>query len=399
MSEQISEVTDEAFEAALVDDAQTDVPVADEPAPSSENVVVANEAEEPEGEAAPADEKPEEPSIPETPEKTDEPLALDWKSAPDQFRENYNNLKKQYEEASSNSLQEKFFTDPEAFLETLSGLSTSQFQQTTQQIVQKGIEAFPDEFADYMAQTKPDAVVKALANIDPNKLTEALDLGMPANKVRKIINQVKSQDLEGYLDENAGEPEKPEAPKAKADSAEPMTPEEIDKIVEQKITAATKPKEIEKLKGETFAEIMAPVEALIEEAGLKPLPTDSDQERAYKQWAYKTILRDTFDYLHEDEKNKPRAQKMYEMIDGLDAAGVKYLSATAKILAEDFAGKQIELLTGQRAKTQSKGTEAKKKDPPKVIPSSGAVPAFGNQSAPLGPISEISDAEFERAGM
>ena len=407
-------VDDAAFDAALGDDNTPDAPqVADDLSSSTETVerteaepeAAETTEETPDDAKADAETPSEEETEPQADSSPEPPAdALNWETAPERFREEYKTLKRELTAAQQqNKLKEKFFEGPEAFLGELNELSSSQYQQTTQQIVKQGIEAMPNEFAEYLTHVAPDAVANSLAQVSPELLTRALGIDMDPAKVRKIIAQVKAQDLEEYLNDNdTGTPiDEPLSPKPQAAKLPPeakvMTPEEIDRLVSQKVAEADKPKQIEALKQQAFVEVMAPVEALIDEMGLRPKPDDSPEDKAFKEMVVEDTLRATFDHLFENEKNAPKAQKMIEFIENLDKAGVKNLLSTAKVIAHDFAGQRLEIITAQRAKAKTKPTETKK-TPPKVVPSSGGTAAFGNLSnAPVGRISDISDAEFERA--
>jgi hypothetical protein len=413
-----SSVTEEAVDAAMFgDDPTPDVSeVADEPASSSETVEVAPEAdtedthetdETPDGDEPAAEPDEEEPTVDPDPGKVEDAQIkepgeppLDWKTAPEQFREKYEATKTRLKEIESNSLQEKFFTGPETFLEELSELSPAQFQHTTQEIVRRGIEAQPVEFAEYLAATQPDAIAKTLSKLSPDVLAQSLfGPDVDAAKAKKIVAQVIAQDLEDYIDSgDYTEPTPSEAPATSAE-AKPMSPEDIEKIVEKRLAEATKPQQIEKLEQQTYADIMAPVEERLAEAGLTPVATDSAEDKAYKEKVSRIIMRETFEHLFSDEKNAPKAATMMQLIKDLDEKGVKHLASTAKIIAEDYAGELIEQLTAKRAAEKTKpGT--KPKPAPKVVKTGGAVPSFGNSSVPTGGrISDISESDFERAGM
>lgn len=408
-------VTDDAFEQALTDDTP-DVPkVADDPASSSETVEnpeadtdETQETEETETvEKTDKEETDEETPKVDTPqETTDEAPAepLDWKTAPEQFREKYEEVKTRLKDLESNSLQDKFLTGAEPFLEELSELSSSQFQHVTQEIVKRGIETQPNEFAEYLAKTQPDAIAKHLSELSPDVLAQTLfGEGVTAEKAQKIIRQVREQDLEEFLDDgtaDAPEPKEAAKPKTapKAD-AKPMTPDEIDKLVEAKIAEKGKPQAIEALKQKTYADIMAPVEASLAEAGLAPLATDTAEEKKFKEWVSSVVVRDTFDHLFSDDKNAPKAKAAVAMIEALDEKGVEHLKSTLKIIAEDYAGERIEMLTAKRAENRTKPLK-KPKEAPKKVPATGSVPSFGNGTpVPSGRISEISESDFESAGM
>jgi hypothetical protein len=405
-------VSDADFDSALGSD-NSDVPTAtDEPASSSEPV------ERPEADQTatetPEETKPDEPQADaETPsEETPEPEVetsqetsedrLNWDSAPEDFRKTYKSVKDELAEVRKNSLQEKFFDEPESFLGELEGLSSSQYQQIAQHLFKRGVETMPNEVAEYMAHVAPDAVASKLAQVDPSLLTRALGIDLPPDQVRKIVHQVVSQDLVQYLNDNddGTTPDTPTPAPAqatpKADTSKFVSIDEVEKLVEQRVAQADKPKQIEALKQETFLEVMAPVHELIDEMGLRPKPDDPPEERDYKEMIIDLTLRSTFDHLFEDEKNAPKARKMLEFIDSLDKSGVKHLASTAKVIARDFAGRRLEILTAQRAKAKTKPTQTKK-DPPKVIPSSASVSSFGNP-VPSAATFEITDADMERAG-
>ncbi len=403
-------VTEDAVDAAMFDEstpqdveASPASPAPSEPASSDEPAVVAPEVTE-DGDKP---EKAETPPVEESQEPPPAPITdaelLNWDSAPKNFREKFDEYKKENLELRQNSLQEKFLTDSDEFLKELSELSTHQYQTTTQQIVKSAIDALPNEFAEYMAQVAPDAIAKSLSDLSPDLLAEQLfGKGTTAAMAKRIMTQVKDQDLVEYLNDNdsnsAPEPDVRQA-KQKEPEAKSMTPEEIESLVQQRIADAGRPQKVEKLRQDTYGEIMKPVEALIAEAGLAPTDSDTPQEREYKAWVTETIGKDVFEYLVDNEKNSARAKQMDVFMESLDEAAVKRLASTAKILAEEFAGKRIEMLTMQRAKAKGTGTEAKK-TPPKAVPSAGSIPTFGNpQGAPFGRVSDLSEADFERAGM
>ncbi len=417
MSDLSDAITDEAFEASLIDDLPQDVPATDKPASSGESVEAAPEADPPEPTKTPDADKPAEETVKDVPKieagqeaPPDEPAKnaelLDWKSAPESFREKYDEIKKEAADLRQNSLKDKFFTDSDGFLADLNGLSTSQYQQTAQTIVKRSIDAMPAEFAAYLAEIAPDAVVKTLSGMSPDALAETLfGAGMSAQKAQKIIAQVKAQDLESFLDSEDGsetvedvKTPKPKSPPT-ANTNKVMTPDEIETLVSKRIADAGRPQQVQELGTRIFSEIMKPVETLLSEAQLTPSDTDSAEEREYKDFICQVVRRDTSDFLMENEKNKPRATKLFEFIDNLDESGAKHLATTAAILAEEYVAKRIQMLTMQRAKTRSKGTEPKKAAPA-VISSSAAIPAFGNPTQNgYGRIGDISESDFESVGL
>lgn len=328
---------------------------------------------------------------------------LNWDSAPKSFREKYDETKRRLLEVEKNSLTEKYFAGSDDFLDELNTLSTEQFNQTTQAIVKRGIEAMPDEFAAYLASVKPDAVLKALSTLSPDILAQSLfGSGVTASQAQKIIRQVKEQDLMGVLDDGDDAADaKGKAPTTKDNAApEPLSEEAIEKRIKQGIEQATMPQRIEALEQRTYAEIMAPVERQIEEAGLKPAVGDTPEEVKFKEWASNRIIRDTFEFLMDSEANKPRAEKLLGFIRSLDENGVKHLTGTARIIAEDHAGSLIEMLTTKRAELKGDATKPTAKQPPKIVKSSASVPHFGNPQSNSGKaISDLSDSDFAAAGM
>lgn len=410
------EITDESIEAAMSGDdtppvpAPTDVSATDQPASPSEQVEDAPEAPiegiddeetptEPETDTPDKEPEPEK-TEPETPKETAQAETLNWESAPQRFRERHEELKREI--STSGKLKDAYFEGPEKFLEELHGLSSSQYQQTTEQIVKKGIELAPDDFAAYIASVKPEAVAKAAAQADPQLLADALNLGMPLEKARRIIDQVKRQDLEGYLndledDETPAETPKKAEPAAKSD--EYIRKEDLDKIVNERLAEAGKPQKVELLRERVYGDIMAPVEEALKEAGLAPDANDSDDDKNFKAWASEQIIKDTFSYLFDNEKNAAQSKKAIEFIENLDENGVKHLLPLLKIKAEDYALEKIALLTNKRADAKTKPTKTKK-EPHKVVPSSGAVPAFGAAAgAAAVPIGELSEDDFAAVGI
>jgi hypothetical protein len=398
---------DEAFETpapeAPVDTTTTDVPAADQPAAPSETVEDALETSD-EGDAEKAEPDADTPKNEPEADEPEKPIEaptteLNWKSAPEQFREAHEKLKK--EVLTGNSLKDKFFEGPDKFIEELNGLSTRQFQQTAQEFVKKGIEAMPEEFAEYIASVSPESVAKAAAKANPELLAEALGLDMPLEKARKIIAQVKRQDLEDYLNDNDEETDEKPIAKAEAKTQKAdgklLTEADVEKLVEQRIASAEKPKQVEALRQKTYSEIMKPVESALDAAGLSPKATDTADDKKFKEWATQRIIKDTFEYLIDNEKNSAQSTKAIELIDALDENGVKHLVPILAIKAEDYALEQIAMLTNQKAKARTKPTE-KKKDPPKVVTSSG-VSAFGNGAAAQTAIKDLTEDDFASVGL
>lgn len=377
-------VTDDAFDQAfasadsapaIADNNVQDAPVAaDTPASSSEDAALP-QTEEVTGTPAPQAEtvvETEQPTAqaeenqqpaPETQEADTQPdEKLNWESAPKAFRESYEAVKTRALELEANSLQNLFLTDEQKFLETVNDISPSQFEKTARALVQVGIEQHPADFANYLAQVAPDAAIAAIIGID----------GVTAADARRIVAAVKNQGLEDYIfDGYEAAQDQAEAPQIK--------PESQIKTAEQRLAEYEQREQqqrIEALEGSTYAEIMSPIERMLDDAGFKILDTDSAEVRADKEYDREKIISETFKYLLETPDNKPLADKMLEFIKKGDEKAVRQLTPRAKLLAEDFAGKRVEQRSRARAASVAPRTAPA---PPPVVKTATAVPPLPPQ--------------------
>ncbi len=149
------------------------------------------------------------------------------------------------------------------------------------------------------------------------------------------------------------------------------------------------------LGNEFVQEAMQPVVKLMEEAGLKALPDDSPEEKAWKDEVWDTIMTKTYNDLLNSEANAPLAKDIETFITKLDRTSAWGKMRLAQAKAEQSAAKRIPIYTSQRQAQRDSQTSVLGKDRPPVI--TGGQGSFGSeQNLPTGRDTWNDPAEAER---
>lgn len=134
---------------------------------------------------------------------------------------------------------------------------------------------------------------------------------------------------------------------------------------------------------EFVAEMMAPAERLMKEAGLEVLPDDTPEEKAWKEEISNTIRMKTHIQLTQSDENKPLADDIEMFLTKLDRAAAWSKLKTAQARAEMVAAKLIPIYTSHRQQQRDAQTSVLTKDRPPMVP--GGQASFGTpQPLPVG---------------
>lgn len=132
---------------------------------------------------------------------------------------------------------------------------------------------------------------------------------------------------------------------------------------------------------EFLTEAMSPAVKMMEEAGLKVLPTDSPEEKAWKEEIWDTVILKTHKSLTESPENRPLADDIELFITKGDRQSAWSKMRAAQARAELAASKLIPIYTSSRQKQRESQTSVLDKERPPMIP--GGQTSFGSQQPEL----------------
>lgn len=330
----------------------TDVPEAADP-PASSSAEVENE----EKTTATAETVSDSQTQPET--ETAETRPLNWDDDKVPFREEYKELKKKVVELESNSLSNDFLTDVSGFKSKIQELSTSQYLALTTELATESAEANPAGWVDYFIQTNPDLLAQKLTG--DNKMT--------AERLRAEREILKDDDLADWADDKGSK-----QPDPNADKYSEME-KKLNDIEQREKAQAT-----QALFGEVFQKIAEPADALINEAELVVSPTDTPEDKEWKEEVNFSINQRVSYLLETDPKIAHIAAKAREFIEKGDKAGASNLIRPIQAYVEAETARLIKVHTNRRATNHSAITETKQ--PPKALTAKTA--AAGLPPAPEG---------------
>jgi hypothetical protein len=159
----------------------------------------------------------------------------------------------------------------------------------------------------------------------------------------------------------------------------PQLKQQVSSIESQR--QAIEQQEIQKLGAEFVQEVMSPVVRMMEEAGLKVLPQDTPEERAWKEEVWNSIYFRTYDDLVNSDTNRALAADIQTFIERKDRTAAWSRLRTVQARAEMAAAKRIPLFTSQRQKQREAQAQILAKDrPPQVA---GGQTSLGSQQPQL----------------
>lgn len=395
---------------SAMSDSESDVSqsatVADTPASSSDDIVVPDPTLVPEtaseSDASPAsiepteadqkqrtdhespletEDKPSEdkPTDEKTPESLVEELdkKLDFGTAPKAFREGMEalktevaNLNNQLIEARSDSWQNEYFTNPTGFIEKLKETSPTQFNELALPIVTESANNNPTAWADYLIENHWDKIA-------PQIFGENVSI----DYVRSVLDYAKDQNLNDILldDDERGKPSqtaKLNAPaQAQNPAVDPATLSRLEKL--ETFERERELAEINTIGEKAFADVLGAMDGRLKEFGLDPLPTDSADQKVWKEHITNTLRRDAVDFIQGNSKDERSqlAKKTFDLmqkhINAKDLNGASFYVPQMKALVDTYVGKVLPLYANQRASDVKANTDPPV-DPPKVVTKTAA---------------------------
>ena len=173
----------------------------------------------------------------------------------------------------------------------------------------------------------------------------------------------------------------------------PQLKSQVSSFAEQQ--EAARAEKVTALGQEFLNEAMSPVVRMMEEAGLKVLPDDTPEEKAWKEREWKNVVRDVHDELFLSSANKPLADDIETFITKLDKSSAWSKMRLAQAKAEMAAAKVLSIATAQRQKQRESQTSNLGKDHPPVI--TGGQSSLGStQTQPTGRDAWNDPSEAER---
>lgn len=337
-----------------------DVPPAADPPASRQSAEVETDAK---GEG---DETPD-PDAKEQPKSRDFNDKLNWDSAPKQFREEFDLLKKDFLELAQNAPEAKFLNDPNGFTEWMKETSPTSFQEIGKTLATESATQFPKEWTEFLLSQNPDIVAELVSGRE----------GMTLDRLKAELDVILDDD---DLDVQA----RLEEMKAAGQKAETPESPEMKELREWREERERQKQHA--MLGEVFGPVESAINGLVSEAGLeidlasirdKDIGSLSDEER------FKVMVNELIPvWIDRRVRATPELASMQarleEFLNKNDVVSAKRLQHPMRIAATNFAAELIGAFTNARAKT----IEAKSAPPtttaPNPIVKSASAAAIGS---------------------
>lgn len=374
-------LSDEEFERFVHPDKQA---AASEQKRDETTVSEGNPQEEPAKEELPAP-LPEDTKSDDvqTVEKDGKQVVYDFKNAPENLRNRAKELQQENIRLQENALERVYLTDADKFADNLRDLSPSQHSAVMQKMATESAQGNPDGWADYFVKTNPDLLVKKL--FGDETLTKA-----QIEAEREMLGDEEREAFAGLQQQPATNP---------AEKAQQTRMEKIEReLTERKETERAS--QIQNLYQETVAPIAEAVNRVITDAGLDVLPTDSPEEKAFKEKLSQLMPIYLEQRLTQDTRVSHLTAQVNTFIDNLDEKGARNLQMPIVAFAESEALEFIQAMTGFRAVKQQEREMPKDMGPPPAVVTtkSAAAPAGSGFSTGMGISESDIDLAISRAG-
>jgi hypothetical protein len=348
--------------------------VADPPAPhQSENVAEKQSTEK-------AAEQPASPDVSQTDSQSEagkfqENDKIDWKSAPEQFRNQYTELKKFADTLAASSVEGQYLTEPDKFAEWMKETSPTSYNEIGGLLATESAQAHPDKWIDFLA-TDP-------ANAD--RMAEKISgrEGMTVERLKAELSVILDDDDPDV--QAAIEAQKQQKP------AQPVETQEQKRIRE--LLARDEQQQEQERVSQVFDPIEKEVNSLISEAGLE-VDLDAIKGKSYAdldgETKFKVMVNQMMPHLIEQGvQSDPRLANIQARINEFlkkgDVKSALNLQHPAKIAVTNIVREALEVFTGQQAKAaQAKTLPPATDTPPPIVKGAGAAQlGAGNGNKPV----------------
>lgn len=330
----------------------------------------------------------------------DSKLNWDDEGAPKQFREEFKALKDEYQKAidPANNWQNAYLTDkPEDFVKRLAETSPTAYQEVGSLIATASAKANPAGWLSFFATENPDVVMKDGSKVQFNDYIARAISGKPDMTAVRLKAELAVLDAEDEDDVQAA------MEKSKPDVATPQeTPDQkqLREFLEER-----KQNQLADVKREVFSPIESAVDALISDAGLeiKDDVWQQDFAKLDEETKFKRLVNEMVPvYIDQRIKENPAYVNLQNRLDTFlqkgDKAGAKALQHQAKIIATNYAGELLGILTGYKAKAKQSETEAPVQHAPKPHVPTGGQPSISAPIANNDPVDwTLTESDMVRA--
>jgi hypothetical protein len=348
--------------------------VADPPAPhQSENVAEKQSTEK-------AAEQPASPDASQTDSQSEtgkfqESDKINWDSAPEQFRNQYQELKKFAENLANSSVEGQYLTQPSEFAKWMKETSPTAYNEVGGLLATESAQAHPDKWIDFLASDPANA----------DKMAEKISgrEGMTMDRLQAelaVILDDDDPDVQAAM-------EAQKATKATAQKA-PETPEQ--KRVRELLERDDRQREQEQM-SQVFGPIEKEVNSLISEAGLE-VDLDAAKDKSFDSLDRDTQFKVMFNTLapfwieqrvQSDPKLANMQARLQEFLKQGDVKSALNLQHPAKIAVTNAMRELLGLFTEQRAKAVNAADLPPTTDTPPPTVRGAGVGAIANGNAPV----------------
>jgi Skp family chaperone for outer membrane proteins len=316
---------------------------------------------------------------------------LDWKTAPEQFREKYEALKDWAQGLASESVQGQFLAEPKAFAEWMKETSPTSYNEVGGILATESAQAHPDKWIDFLASTP------AVADMMAERLSGRE--GMTAERLKAELEVVLDSDDPDV--QAAMERQKAESAEAKKQPIETPEQKEVRQWREEKARENE-----QKNLAQVFDPIEKEVNSLISEAGLE-VDLESVKGKQFSELDADTQAKVFFNSVaafwieqrvNADPKLANMQARMQEFLKAGDVKSALNLQHPAKIAVTNAIREALAVYTAQRAKLETASTiPPTTDDPPAIVKGAGAGSLGTGADKPVSDADwTVTNADFKR---
>lgn len=334
----------------------TDVSKDSEPPVSRQDAKVENTEPKAEGEEAPKADEPTDSPKQDAPQSdpAKESDKLDWSTAPKDFRETHENLKKEFMRLAESSAESRFLTEPTEFAKWMSETSPTSYKEIGSIIATEAANANPQGWIDFFRENHGDLLAKAITGRE----------GMTLDRLQaelSILSDDDDADINAQVEKIKGEREKGKEPDETPDQ------KRVREILER-----DERERKDRVRGEVMHPIEQAVDGLVSQAGFEVKPADIqgkkfadlDADTQFKVAVNRLMPIWISMRMQEDPKLVAMQSQLEKFLENEDATSAKGLMHPAQIAVTNFAGELISLLSQAKAKAVKSETEPPTTDEP-----------------------------------
>ncbi len=299
---------------------------------------------------------------------------LNWESAPEQFRKEYQELKNYALDLAKSSVETNYVSEPASFANWMKETSPTSYREVGTILATESAEQHPQQWVEYFRENHPDI----LAQVVTGKEDATLDR---LKAELALLSDDDDADVQKKLEDQKAEADKAKAPEETEDQRIIREfKEEREKAKQQEVTSSV------------FNPIESEINQLVSQAGLEidlsklkgqDFATLDDETR-FKVFVSEMLPVWIDSRIQSDPKLQNMQGRLQEFINQKDLSSAMKLQHPARIAATNLANEFLAIVTGKRVAAKQEEFVAPNPDPPKPhVNSAGASAGFSSDTGEI----------------